>query len=217
MAITTYSELQAALVDYMGDNAYTSSRAQTDIALAEARLNRELKSVRSSASLTGTLSSATIDVSAYSVISPVALYVTSYDEDDEIVFRPTGTMPFSDDDNYPLGYTLISNNDTIRFNCPLDEAYTFRFEYVGRFALSDAAPTNQLLTDHPDVYFAAALLWGAVKNQDGELAASYKALLDSFIFETRNYLAQAQRSTLVPDMALLAISSSRGFDIDRGE
>ena len=217
MAITTYSELQAALVDYMGDNAYTSSRAQTDIALAEARLNRELKSVRSSASLTGTLSSATIDVSAYSVISPVALYVTSYDEDDEIVFRPTGTMPFSDDDNYPLGYTLISNNDTIRFNCPLDEAYTFRFEYVGRFALSDAAPTNQLLTDHPDVYFAAALLWGAVKNQDGELAASYKALLESFIFETRNYLAQAQRSTLVPDMALLAISSSRGFDIDRGE
>ena len=125
MAITDYSSLAAALVDYMGDDAYTTTRAQLDISLAEARLNRELKSVKSSASLTGTDDVATIDVSAYSVISPIGLYLTTYDEDDEIVFVPQGTLMYSDDGSYPSRYTLIANNDTLRFDCPLDEAYTF--------------------------------------------------------------------------------------------
>ena len=206
MAITTYSELQTALIDYMGDDAYTGARAQTDIALAEGQLNRVLKSVRSSASLTGTLDAATIDVSSYNVISPVALYLTTYEEDDEIVFRAQGTMPFNDGSGYPSGYTLIADNDTIRFDCPLQQAYTFRFEYIGRFALSETVTTNQLLTDHPDVYFTAALFWGAVKNQDAELAANYKALLEGYLAEARNYLSQSRRGLLQPDRSLLAMS-----------
>jgi len=215
MAISTYSDLQAALVDYIGDDAYTSARAQRDISLAEAELNRELKSVRASASLTGTIDAATIDVSSYSVISPVGLFLTTYDEDDEIVYRPQGAMLYEDDSGYPMGYTLISDNDTIRFDKPLDQAYTFRFEYIGRFALSDSATTNQLLTDHPDVYLTACLVHAAAFNQDAELAANYRALFKDMLATTKNYLAQAQRGILIADPAIIAITSgSAGYNIN---
>jgi hypothetical protein len=214
MAITTYSELQTAITDYLGESALATADVKQMIQLAEARLNRKLKSVRSSASLTGTASSATIDVSSYNVIQPVALYLTTYDEDDEIVYKAPGTFPYVDTASYPTMYTLIADNDTIRFNVPLEDAYTFRFEYVGRFALSDSATTNELLTNHPDVYFAASLVWGGIRLQDAEFAAYQKALLDEFLLETGHYLSQKNRAVLTVDRAITAFTGQGGYDIE---
>lgn len=214
MAITTYSELQTAITDYLGESALATADVKQMIQLAEARLNRKLKSVQSSASLSGSASSATIDVSSLGVIRPIALYCTSFEEDDEIVYKATGTFPYSDTAAYPSMYGLISDNDTIRFNCPLDEARTFRFEYVGRFALSDSVTTNELLTNHPDVYFSASLVWGGVRLQDAEFAAYHKALLDEFLAETGNYLAQKNRNVLTVDRALGVMAGRGGYSIE---
>ena len=215
MAISTYTELQAALVDYLGDDSYTTARAQRDISLAEAELNRELKAVRSSASLTGTQDVATIDITAYSVKEPIALYLSTYDVDEEIPYFAQGNIAYEDDSGRPAGYTLISSNATIRFDKPLDEAHTFRFEYVGKFALTDDAPTNDLLTNHPDVYLSACLAQAHAFNGDLEMAAAHRSVLREFMAQTRHQLAQSQRGLLFTDVAISAMTSgSAGYNIE---
>jgi hypothetical protein len=214
MAITTYAELQTAITDYLGESGLAAADAQQMIALAEARLNRKLKSVRSSASLTGSTSSATIDVSSLKVIQPIALYLTTFTDDEEVLYKAPGTFPYKDTNAYPIVYTLISDNDTIRFDCPLDQAHTFRFEYTGRFALSDSVTTNELLTNHPDVYFSASLVWGGVRLQDAEFAAYHKALLDEFLMETGHYLSQKNRAVLTVDRGLRALAGNRSYEIE---
>lgn len=205
MAIGTYSELQSAIKTYIGDSSLSDATVQTYIQLAEAQLNRRLKSVRADASLTGTADSANIDVSSYKVIRPQALWLTTYDVDERLLYKADGTFAYEDNSAHPTIWTLDSDNDTINFNCPLDQAHTFRLRYVGRFALSESATTNQLLTDHPDVYLAACLVWGGIRNQDTEFVAGQRTLLEGFISEASNYLAQVDRGQLTVDPALVGL------------
>jgi hypothetical protein len=51
------------------------------------------------------------------------------------------------------------------------------------FALSDAEPTNWLLTNHPDIYLYAVLVWGGLFDPQGTDAAKYKTLLEEAIDE----------------------------------
>ena len=200
--ISNYTELKNEISDWLGDDTL-SNKVETIIQLAEARLNRKLKSVRTDVDLTGTLSSRRIDISAYDVIAPIALYMTTDGDEEFITNKPDGSFPYKDDNDEPSFYALDGNNDYIDFDCPLDEAHTFRFRYWGRFALSDSATTNQLLTDHPDVYFAACLMWGGIRHQDSELVAGYKSILDEFMNEAGRYLAQPERGLLTVDPMLV--------------
>jgi hypothetical protein len=207
MPFSTYSELQSAITDWM-DRADLSGNAADFITLAEARLNRELEAVETTTTLTGTISSRQIDISALSVIEPIGLFMresSSDDDEDEIVYKAPGTFPYEYDNDEPAFYTILGDN--IEFDCPLDQAYPFRFHYRGRFALSEAAPTNALLTDHPDVYLAASIMWGGAYIKDVNSIAGYKTLLDEFMFETKSHLAQKKRGVLSVDPALSAPKS----------
>ena len=201
MAISTYAELQAAITYWM-DRSDLSGNAEDFITLAEARLNRLIDAVETNASLTGTVDSRNVDVSALSIIEPIAIYVTDGVSGDELeveIVAP-GTYAFDDTSDRP-GYVAL-DGDNLVFDRPLDQAYAIRFRYRGRFALSDAAPTNGLLTNHPDVYLAASIMWGGVYIADANKVQGFKILLDEFISETRNHLSQAKRSVLKPDRAL---------------
>lgn len=46
-----------------------------------------------------------------------------------------------------------------------------------RFALTDAAPTNWLLTNYPDVYLAAILVWGGFFMKDSADAQQWTSVL----------------------------------------
>lgn len=201
MAISTYSELQAAVSNWMtrGDVA---GEAADFISLAEAALNRELGAIETDATITGVLGSRRIDISSLNLVEPIALFLAEAGLDErQMTMKEDGTFPYRVDSDYPRYWAI--DGDNIDFDCPLDQAYPFRLRYRQRFALSDAAPTNWLLTYHPDLYLSAVLIWGGVFIQDNDTTARWASILNSALPSVKNIIAQSKRSTATVDPALM--------------
>lgn len=211
MSITNYSELKSALPTWMtrGDLA---GQAADCIALGEAGLNRELPAVELDATLTGVVNSRAIDITSQSCVAPIALFVAEAGLDEvELTPLVDGTFPYRISSAYPRAWSMDGTN--INFDCPLDTAYPFRFRYRQRFALSDAAPTNWLLTNHPDLYLAAMVVWGSVFIQDADNSLPrWASILDSALPSVRNIIAQNKRATLLVDNGLLRRRRYGGFN-----
>lgn len=198
MAITSYSELKAAIPEWAERNDYSDVELSEFVQLAEARLNREIKETEATADLTGTVSVRTIDISPLPFIAPVSLKIMDSPmwQERDIDLKSIGEMNFYEGNRYPQFYTVTPS--VITFNALLDQPYEFRFIYRARFALSDSAPTNALLTDHPDIYLAAVLVWSGIKVSNERLAM-WKSVLEEGIPEVKNVLAQSRRGVLTPD------------------
>lgn len=201
MSISNYTELKAAVTTWLSRGDIATQSADC-ISLAEAALNRELPAVETDVTLTGTLNSRIIDISAQSCVEPIALFVaeTALDEV-ELTPLVDGTFPYRVSSGYPRAWAIDGSN--INFDCPLDQAYPFRFRLRQRFALSDAAPTNWLLTNHPDLYLAASIVWGGVFIQDDPTMARWASILNSALPSVRSVITQNKRATLLVDPALV--------------
>lgn len=201
MAITTYSELKSAVSDWMARSDLSGSAADF-IALAEARLNRKLDPVETDATLTATIDSREVDVSVLTIDEPLELYLKESGEDEiRLTKRGAGTFPFLDDSGEPEIWSL--DDTTIKFDRPANKAYSLRFRYRGRFVLSDSATTNWLLTNHPDIYLAASIVWGKVYIDEPEGMVLYKSILEEGIPEVRHDIAQQKRGKMTFDPALM--------------
>ncbi|WP_336057368.1 phage adaptor protein [Nitratireductor sp. CH_MIT9313-5] len=211
MPITTYSELQTAVSNWMA-RSDVSGEAEDFISLAEAHLNREISAVETDATITGTTGSRSIDISSLSLKTPIALFLVDPSSSDEVMLtqKADGTFPYRDTAGEPRYWAI--DGDNIDFDCPLDVAYSFRLRYSQKFALSDAAPTNWLLTNHPDVYLAATLIWGGVFVQDDTLAQRFNAVLDRGIAAVQSEIAQKKRGTLVMDPMLQQVGWRPFYD-----
>lgn len=206
MAISDYTQLQQAVSDWMA-RADLSGNAQDFIALGEARLNRTLNPLETDATITGTASNREIDVSSLAPVRPIALFLKGSSGEMELVQRAPGSFAFIEETGCPRFWSL--DGDKIVLDRPLSTAESFRFRYQERFALSNANPTNWLLSNHPDVYLAASLVWGGAFIKDGSYAASFKTLLDETIPEIRSQISQSRRGVLTVDPALMAMNSGR--------
>jgi len=159
MAISTYSELQTAVANWL-DRDDLTDRIPEFIALAEARYNRELRirsmettvtdstvsGTRSYALPTGYLQTRTIQLST-DPITPLE-YLTP-----EMMDRLWAGSQLGK----PQTFTIIGNN--YHLGPSPDAVYTVEIVYYKKTtALSDSAPTNTMLTDNPDVYLYATLL-----------------------------------------------------------
>ncbi len=210
MALSTYAQLQTAVGNWMarGD---LSGEAADFITLGEARLNREIPAVETDVTITGTLNSRRIDVSANSVVSPIALFLVEANGDEiEIVQRSDGSFPYSSTSDQPRFWAMDGTN--IDFDCPLDSAYTFRFRIRQRFSLSDASPTNWLLTNHPDIYLAATLMWGGVFTQDSTYGTTFLQVLKEGVPQVQNIIAEQSRGILTVDPALSQFGRGAYYD-----
>lgn len=209
MAISTYAELQAAIADWMA-RSDLAAKAPDCIALGEARLNRILEVVATSATLTATISSNTIDISALSMVEPTALFLTDGAEEREVEQQPYGSFTILTEEGFPHAWAI--KGSTIVFDRPCISAYSARFVYQGRFALSDAAPTNEFLTNSPDLYLAASIVWGNVYVKDMPAAAMWKDMLSEFEAQVKSNNAQKKRGTLRVDSAVQV----NGWNLRRG-
>lgn len=199
MALDNYSDLKSAVTDWMA-RADLSGNAADWIKLAEARLNRKLPVIEVDTTLTGVVNSRVLDISALSVVAPIALFLTTRGDERKLVMKADGTIPYDDTSGDPDFWMLDGTN--IDLDRPCDEAHTFRFRYRERIKLSDAAPTNWLLTNYPDIYLAAALVWGHGYQQEFDGASAWKMVLDEGIPEVRSILRLGRRGSLSVDPAL---------------
>lgn len=201
MALANFSDLKAATSRWMA-RSDVAGDAEDFILLGESALNRELQAIETESTLVGSIGSRSISISALSVLRPRALFLTDPGNGDELELtqKTDGTFPYTDDSDAPEFWSVDGTN--IKFDCPLDLAYSFRFEFTQRFALSEAAPTNWLLTNHPDVYLAAVLIWGGLFTRNDATGARWAAVLKTGIPSVRNIIAQKRRGILTVDPAI---------------
>lgn len=211
MALTNYSDLQTQVANWMARSDLTGE-AVDFITLGEAHLNREIPAVEMDATLTGIVDSRRIDIAAQSMERPIALFLVDPSTGDEVLLtqKTDGTFPYAAMSGCPSLWAIDGTN--IDFDCPLDQAYSFRFRFRQKFSLSDSATTNWLLTNHPDVYLAAVLMWGGVFTRDSPFASNFSAILERVIPSIKSAIAQSKRGVLTVDPALSAIGRRPVYD-----
>ena len=202
MAITTYAELKAAAASWLVRTDLTE-RIPEFVALAEARLNRVLRArlAETEAELTATAGSRTAALPP-GFTEPLRLWLAKDDERIELPFVAASLLGASARPGEPGAWTVDGAN--LAFDRPCDAAYALTLRMLKAFSLSDAAPTNALLTEGPDVYLFATLCEAAPFLRDAELAAAYEARLDRAIAElnAKDARSRAARAltTELPDL-----------------
>lgn len=184
MAITTYSELQAAIVSWSHRDDLTTANKQEFIALAEADLQVRAK-------LTQWDTTATITVTAGSGPLPADFaslrYVrwgTEPNTLNQVSPAKYGFLVAATDPSTPINYAIIG--DTLRIvPTATGSAYA---TYVARFvALSDGFPTNSLLTLFPDAYLWGAMAQFCIWSEDDSGIAKYTAMYGGAVDRVKQY------------------------------
>jgi len=157
MSIANYQELQAAIANWLEDPG-RSMRAKDLITLFEAKVTRSLRvrqmESRSTSSTTGgeaalALPSDFLEMRNLRINTNPrrTLVVQSPHNNDE--WYPSTTT------DTPRAYKIVGSE--IIFSPTPDATYTVEIDYYSFTGLSDAAPTNWLITAYPDAY-----LWGSL-------------------------------------------------------
>ena len=195
MAITTYAELQAAAANWLV-RADLTARIPEFIVLAEARLNRIMRTRLSEAevALTATLGSRTLPLPA-GFTEPLRLWLERTGGREELPFLDPSLIGASSLRGQPGAWTV--DGATLAFDRPCDQAYPLTLRMLRKFVLSDAAPTNALLTDFPDLYLFATLSEAAPFLRDAELAAAYETKLGRAIEEANAKEARSRAARVL--------------------
>lgn len=174
MAITTYSELQAAVASWL-KRSDMASRIPEFISLAEARLNRKLRKrqAETDQSLAGVIGSRYVTLPA-TFSEALNLWIVDGQGRRPLErFMDPALLETFADRGEPRWWTIDGVN--LAFERPCDQAYSFTLRMVAKYALSEASPTNSLLTDAPDLYLAATMVEAAKFTRDVELGAVWDA------------------------------------------
>jgi hypothetical protein len=209
MAITTYSELQTAVANWL-HRADLTARIPEFIALAEARLNRDLRlrTMESSEAVSTTIGSRFVALPA-GFLKPLALFIERSTGRDALTFKPS-RLETDATPGEPEFWTVDGAN--IAFERPADAVYPMTFRMLKAFALSDAAPANWLLSNYPDLYLAATLAEGFGYLSDDE-ALKWVARYGQTLAEVNAKEARSRSlSQLKTDLPVI----TQTFNINRG-
>lgn len=187
MAISTYSELQSAVADWLNRSDLTA-RIPDFISLAETRINRVLRSREM-----GAIATANIDTQFFAIPADFLEFKSFRITDTggsayELMLatpeQVSEALADSATPNTPLFVTIIGDQFQV-WPAPA-QSYVGTLAYVRKVpALSTGAPTNWLLTDAPDVYLYASLMSAAPYLRDPEALATFKTLFDEALEEIR--------------------------------
>jgi hypothetical protein len=182
MSIANYSQLKTAIADFLNRDDLAAT-VPTFIALAEADINRRLRHWQMEERATVTLSG------RYAAIPADWIETTRFQVNSE------GTRPLElisraemldrranarDASGLPEFYTMSAGEFEV-FPTP-DQSYTADLLYTATVpALSDAAPTNWLLTAASDAYLYGALVHSAPYLQDDARASVWASFFQSAI------------------------------------
>lgn len=204
MAITTYAQLQAAAANWLV-RADLTARIPDFVSLAEARLNRVLRTrlAETEVALATTLGARRVALPT-GFTEPLRVWIEKTGERIELPFIEASLMGASSLRGEPGAWSV--DGADITFDRPCDQAYAVTLRMLKAFALSDAAPTNSLLADAPDVYLFAVLSEAGPFLRDAELATTYEGKLGRAIEELNAKEARSRApqrlTTELPDLTL---------------
>jgi hypothetical protein len=182
MTLSTYSDLSAAIVDFMQDSNQ-STKVDTYIALAEARFNRVLDTPdqQSSTTLDGSTTSIALPSDYYEVRG---LYLNGqYTLPLEALTMNALKALYPDNlSGVPVAYAVDGPNIILG---PLPNATcTLKLNYKQKIqGLSATNTTNWLLTKHPDLYLLGCLVAAELRGWNDGRLPMLKAAVDEMIEE----------------------------------
>lgn len=193
MALANYTDLQAAVADWL-NRADLTSRIPDFIALAEAQMNRKLRTRQMIAVADSTLDAGRIALPTdYAALKQVTLLTNpvstlSYAEPEHLQ-RTRRTQPTG----IPRFYTIVGSSLMV---APTpDTSYPVEIIYWQKVpALSGGAPTNWVLTAHPDLYLYGALLQAAPYLRDDDRVITWSAAVESIHNDIKVENEQATQS-----------------------
>lgn len=183
MAITTYSELQTAIANWL-DRDDLTDRIPEFIALAEARFIRKIKHWRMEGRATANTVASTRTMalpSDYYSMRNLKLNNGSYTDVLEYMSPSVLYEGSSTTGGTPKYYTIQGNQIALE---PIpDTAYEIEIDYISFDVLSDSNTTNWLLTNYPDIYLLGSLVMGEAFMVNDERVPGIKAALDEAMKE----------------------------------
>jgi hypothetical protein len=179
MAITNYSELKSAIADWL-DRTDLTDQIPDFITLAEARHKRDFKLRRMETRVTAD----TIADTEYYTLPDnyVAMRNIQLNNDPKtpleyLTPEQMDRIYAGSNKGKPKAYSIIGND--IQLRPTPDSAYEIEILYFKHFAaLSDSAPTNEMLTNHPDAYLYGALVEAEPYLQNDKRLQTWSSLYD---------------------------------------
>lgn len=200
MPLDSFANLKAAFVDELLASELTVAQQDDIVVRAEDRIQLDLELSQGE-----TRATATLDKGESRLALPVDYIET---RTMRLVTNPVGRLDFispkqmdeiwaGSTSGPPKAYTVEA--DEFRFAPAADIAYTVEQIYEAGFvALSDANPSNFILTNYPTLYLNACLAEAASFTQDDALTTKYEALYGNIKnrVELRDWKRRAAGSAL---------------------
>jgi len=215
MALSTYSELQTTVANYLNRDDLTTL-IPTFITLTENRLNRELR-VR--ANMVRATTTTTAGQAFYDLPSDlIELRNITYDSNSqshalrylspESVSREYGTIL----SGQPRAYTNLGND--LKLTPTPDAAYTISINYYSQLrSLSDNVTTNDVLAEYPSLYLFGSCLEGAIYLNDTDQANRFGSVFQKALDDVQRAEEAARYSGTV---MTTSIQGDPGAMIRRG-
>lgn len=216
-AITDKTSLLARASSYLDNPAWWTDEAEGFLGLVNGKFKRyfaqtPIRTQETETTLTGTTDSRTLTLPA-DFDAPISLHLTTFGEKTRLLAQVAG-FGFDQGTTSGTPSRWAIDGTTIVLDLPCDQAHTFTFRYVSNFALTDASPTNWLLTNHPDAYLNAVLSQAYAFSRNRQAAMDYMALTDGALNEITD---AAHRSKAVAVSVVdNALASTGGFNIITG-
>lgn len=187
MSLDTYANLKTEIADWLNKSNLTT-RIDSFIDLAEAQINRDLRTQDMEAVATSTASSNPIDLTAspftrykkmraLKIVSGGADYPLNYISPDMFNARYSAEAS-----GFPEYYTIIGTS--LYLDPAPNSTYTYTaYYYQGLNPLSGSNTSNWVLANHPDLYLfgslAAARMFLKKQDVEGYEAAYMRALMSA--------------------------------------
>ena len=179
MAITNYSELKSAIADWL-DRTDLTDQIPDFITLAEARHKRDFKLRRMETRVTADTIADTEYYTLpdnYVAMRNIQLNTDPKTSLEYLTPEQMDRIYAGSNKGKPKAYSIIGND--IQLRPTPDSAYEIEILYFKHFAaLSDSAPTNEMLTNHPDAYLYGALVEAEPYLQNDKRLQTWSSLYD---------------------------------------
>jgi hypothetical protein len=156
MALTTYTELKAAIADYAHRTDLTTQIVDC-VTLAEARLYDllVLKDMESDESLTLTIGQNYVALPT-GYIAPRAFWLVIDSERVPLGAVVPELLPYYSTNGQPTLWAIDGAN--VRFDYPADVGYSAKLRCLKKSNLSGSVASNALLAARPDIYLSSSLV-----------------------------------------------------------
>lgn len=206
MPFDTYATLQTTVIDWLHrDNL--AAKVPDFIALAEAAINRKLNIAPKEVDVPLAMTPGSRYVTyPTSMSEPIALWDETSQPRSQMTPMLPETLPVNNSVSGRPKYWAI-DGARLAFERPADSAYSLTFRYVQDTNLSNANPTNAVLTRAPDLYLYGALAQAAPYMRDDARIGFWKSEFARLLSEVH---ADASRAKAIAPLMTEVPHSTTG-------